>query len=67
MRWRVYPRGQSQISAGVRKSTSLQWVKWIGYSIASVICEIGFEFKAGMNPGFWWILDGLYLKKYWSK
>ena len=21
-------------------------------------------FKAGMNPGFWWILDGLYLKKY---
>ena len=22
--------------------------------------------KAGMNPGFWWILDGLYLKKYQS-
>ena len=37
LRWRVYPRDQSRISAGVRKSliyapTSLQWVKWIGYS-----------------------------------
>ena len=37
LRWRVYPRVQSRISAGVRKlliyaPTSLQWVKWIGYS-----------------------------------
>ena len=37
LRWRVYPRDQSRISAGVHKSliyapTSLQWVKWIGYS-----------------------------------
>ena len=24
-------------------------------------------FKVGMNPGFWWILDGLYLNSYWSK
>ena len=39
LRWCVYPRDQSQISAGVRKSliygvyapTSLQWVKRIGY------------------------------------
>ena len=35
LRWRVYPRDQSQISAGVHQSliyapTSLQWVKWIG-------------------------------------
>ena len=38
LRWRVYPRDQSRISAGVRKSliyapTSLQWVTWIGYSL----------------------------------
>ena len=25
------------------------------------------KLKAGMNPGLWWILDGLYLNKYWSK
>ena len=36
LRWRVYSRGQSRISAGVHKSliyspTSLQWVKWIEY------------------------------------
>ena len=38
LRWCVYPRDQSQISAGVRKlliygPTSLQWVKWIGYRL----------------------------------
>ena len=28
------------------------------------ICEGSGSLKAGMNPGFWWILDGLYLKNY---
>ena len=25
-----------------------------------------YDVKAGMNPGFWWILDGLYLNNYLS-
>ena len=42
LRWRVYLHDQSRISAGVRKSliyapTSLQWVKWIGYSCVSLV------------------------------
>ena len=56
LRWRVYPRDQSRISAGVRKSLiyapmSLQWVKWIGYR-QTVIC-IWFFFFLSTNSYDW--------------
>ena len=46
--------------------------KWISFSTRDNLHSKGKKgskgvLKAGMNPGFWWILDGLYLIKYWSK
>ena len=52
LRWRVYSRDQSRISAGVRKlpiyaPTSLQWVKWIGYSVVWTSVVLGLLVMVG--------------------